>query len=157
VKEFTDRGGTLMLWGLTPAGLASYNQLVGVRHALRPFTLERVSLAAQRDPLLAGLTTRDVVLEGTERIYPWAGDRYPARDTFTYVVDLDDVAPFAKSAKYAHGWGQMTNGLTSADSWKFIFYHDLSKADPHPKWSADFPREEEVVGFSIIVNNHYHV
>ena len=34
----------------------------------------------------------------------------------------------------------MTNGLTSADSWKFIFYHELAKgADPHPKWAAELP------------------
>jgi beta-galactosidase len=100
---------------------------------------------------------RDVVLEGTEKIYPWAGDRYPAKDTFTSVVDLDDIAPFCKSEKYAHGWAQMTNGLTSADSWKFIFYHDLGKADPRPKWSAALPQEEEVVRFSIVLNVHYHI
>jgi beta-galactosidase len=156
-KRFTDRGGYLMLWGLTPEGLADYNKVVGVHHVLRPFKMERVALPGQRDPLLAGITARDVVLEGTEQIYPWAGDRYPGKDTFTHVVDLDDIAPFATAApKYAHGWSQMTNGLTSADSWKFIFYHEL-KADPHPKWSAEFPHDEEVLSFSIILNTHYQV
>lgn len=156
LRAFADRGGALMLWGLTPAGQKDYNRVVGVDHAIRPFRMERVSLPARRDPLLAGLTTRDVVLEGTERIYPWAGDRYPAKDTFTYVVDLDDVAPFVHSAKHAHAWSQMTNGLTSADSWKFIFYGEL-KNDPRPKWSATLPREEEVLGFSIVLNTHYRV
>jgi beta-galactosidase len=143
-----------MLWGLTPEGLANFHKVVGVSHVIRPFRLERVTLPGARDPLLSGLTARDVVLEGTELIYPWAGDRYPADNTFTYIVDLDDIAPFVKSAKYAHGWSQMTNGLTSADSWKFIFYHEL-KGDPHPKWSAEFPHEEEVTDFSIILNVHY--
>src|SRR5262249_47356584 len=55
-----------------------------------------------------------------------------------------------------HGWSQMTNGLTSADSWKFIFYHEL-KNDPHPKWSAELPHEEEVLSLSIILNTHYQV
>ena len=155
VRDFVGRGGSLMLWGLTPEGLADFNKVVGFNHVIRPFKMERVKLAAVRDPVTVGLTMRDVALESSERIYPWAGDRYPARDTFTYVVDLDDIAPFAQSAKYAHGWSQMTNGLTSADSWKFIFYHDLSKADPKPKWSATFPREEEIVEFSIILNTHY--
>jgi beta-galactosidase len=50
----------------------------------------------------------------------------------------------------------MTNGLTSADSWKFIFYHEL-KNDPHPKWSATLPHEEEILSFSIILNTHYQV
>jgi beta-galactosidase len=156
LRAFTARGGYLMLWGLTPEGLASYNQVVDVHHVIRPFGMERVTLPGKRDPLLAGITSRDVVLEGTEPIYPWAGDRYPAKDTFTYVVDLEDIAPFAKSAKHAHGWAQMTNGLTSADSWKFIFYHEL-KDDPHPKWSAELPHEEEVTGFAIVLNTHYQV
>jgi beta-galactosidase len=156
VRAFTDRGGNLMLWGLTPDGLADYNRLVGIRHMIRPFVMERVTLPATRDPLLAGLTMRDVVLESSERIYPWSGDRYPGKDGFTFVVDLDDVAPFMSSAQYDHGWKQMTNGLTSADSWKFIFYHDLVKADPKPKWSAELPHPEEITGFSIIINAHYH-
>ena len=156
LKAFNARGGYLMLWGLTPEGLASYNRIVGVDHVIRPFGMERVTMPAQRDPLLAGLTNRDVAQESAEQIYPWAGDRYPAKDTFTHVIDLDDIAPFAKSAKYGHGWAQMTNGLTSADSWKFIFYHEL-KNDPHPKWSAELPHEEEVVHFSIVLNTHYQV
>ncbi len=156
LRAFADRGGTLMLWGLTPEGLADFNKVVGVNHVIRPFRMERVTLPGERDPLIAGLTARDVVMEGTELIYPWAGDRYPAKDTYTYVVDLDDIAPFARSAKDAFGWSQMTNGLTSADSWKFIFYHEL-KNDPHPKWSAELPHEEEVTRFAIVLNTHYRV
>jgi hypothetical protein len=158
VKAFTARGGWLILWGLTPDGLADFNKVVGQNHVIRPFRLERVTLPPVRDPLISGLTMRDVVLESNEKIYPWSGDRYPANDTLTYVVDLDDVAPFVRSQKYAHAWSQMTNGLTSADSWKFIFYHELAKgADPHPKWAADFPKEEEVTEFSIILNTHYNL
>ncbi len=158
VKAFSARGGWLMLWGLTPDGLADFNKVVGQNHVIRPFRLERVTLPALRDPLISGLTMRDVVLESNEHIYPWSGDRYPANDTLTYVVDLDDIAPFVHSDKYAYAWSQMTNGLTSADSWKFIFYHELAKgADPHPKWAADFPKEEEVTDFSIILNTHYHL
>ncbi len=157
LQAFADRGGYLMLWGLTPEGLADYNKLVGFNHVIRPFRMERVTLAAKRDPLLAGLTARDVVLESSERIYPWSGDRYPGKDGFTCVVDLDDIAPFVKSAKHAHGWSQMTNGLTSADSWKFIFYHDLVKEGAKPSWSAELPKEEEITGFSIVLNTHYHL
>ncbi len=156
LEQFAARGGYLMLWGLEPNGLAGFNKVVGVDHVIRPFGMERVTLPAQRDPILAGLTSRDVAQESAEHIYPWAADRYPAKDTFTHVVDLDDIAPFARSAKYAHGWSQMTNGLTSADSWKFIFYHEL-KSDPHPKWSAVLPHEEEVVHFAIVLNTHYQV
>ena len=30
----------LMLWGLTPEGLADFNKVVGVNHVLRPFKME---------------------------------------------------------------------------------------------------------------------
>ena len=36
VKAFTDHGGWLMLWGLTPAGLADFNRLVGVAAPVAP-------------------------------------------------------------------------------------------------------------------------
>ena len=155
VKAFTDKGGQLMLWGVTPEALPDFNKLVGFDHVLRPFKLERVTLPVIRDPLLAGLSMRDVALESTEKIYPWAGDRYPVNDTFTHIVDLDDIAPFVTSDKYADGWSKMTNGLTSADSWKFIFYHDQSQAGLRPQWSGQLPQEEEVIGFSVIPNTDY--
>ena len=37
VKKFTGRGGWLMLWGLTPEGLADFNKVVGINHVIRPF------------------------------------------------------------------------------------------------------------------------
>ena len=92
-------------------------------------------MPAVRDPLLSGLTIRDVALESTKRIFPWSGDVFPSDDAFTNVVDLDDVAPFCDAGKDAYIWGQITNGLTSADAWVFIYEHNI-KDDPHPKWTA---------------------
>ena len=77
-------GGQLMLWGVTPESLASFNKIVEVEHSIRPFKMERVNLATPRQPLVAGITLRDVAMESSEKIYPWAGDRYPAADTFTH-------------------------------------------------------------------------
>ena len=119
-----------MAWTLTPEGLADFNRLVGVEHLLRPFELERVNLPAVRDPLISGLTTRDVTLESGEQIFPWAGDKYLVDDEFSYLVDFDDIAPFceipgSKAGDHAAaraagpGWTRnMVNGLTSADAWK---------------------------------------
>jgi beta-galactosidase len=155
VKAFTAKGGTLVLWGLTPEGLPRFNELVGFNHAIRPFKMERVRLAARRDAWLAGIGSRDVALESTQRINPWAADRYPAAETFTHVVDLDDTAPFVQSKDYSHGWSQMTNGFTSADSWRFTFHHDQSKAGERPTWHGILPKEEEVVGVRIVPNADY--
>ena len=136
LKKFTDRGGYLMLWGRREEQQATTRSSAS-------------SVGRAHEP-------RYRAQESTNQMFPWAADRYPAKDTFTYVVYLDDIAPFAKSAKYGHGWSQMTNGLTSADSWKFIFYHEL-KSDPNPKWSAEFPKAEEVTHFAIVLNTHYQV
>lgn len=155
VRKFTATGGWLVLWNVTPAGLADFNRLVDFEHVMRPFKRERVTLAPVRDALAAGLTLRDVALESAEKIYPWAGDRYPADDSFTHVVDLADIAPFVQSESFAHGWSQMTNGLTSADSWKFIFYHDQATAGERPSWSATLPKAQKVNGLSLIINGHY--
>ena len=130
VKKFTGRGGWLMLWGLAPEGLADFNKVVGQNHVLRPFRMERVTLPPVRDPILSGLTIRDVALESTKRIFPWSGDVYPSDDSFTTVVDLDDIAPFCNAGKDSYIWGQITNGLVSADAWVFIYGYNI-KDDPH--------------------------
>lgn len=155
VRAFAEAGGWLVLWNVPPAALTDFNRLVGFDHVMRPFKRERVTLAPVRDPLGAGLTLRDVALESSEKIYPWAGDRYPADDTFTHVVDLADIAPFMKTDRFGHGWSQITNGLTSADSWKFIFYHDQGQAGERPSWAARLPKKETVTGLSLIINGHY--
>ena len=148
-------GGQLVLWGVAPDGLASFNKIVGIEHAMRPFKMERVNLTTPRASLLAGVTVRDVAMESSEKIYPWAGDRYPAADTFTHVVDLDDIAPFVQAETSKDGWNKMTNGLTSADSWKFIFYHDQATEGAKPVWRGKLPRKQELRGFSIIINTDY--
>ena len=79
----------------------------------------------------------------------------PPSDTFTHVVDLDDVAPFAKSAKYAHGWAQMTNGLTSGRPLEVHLLSRTVKNDPKPKWSASCPRKRRFLELLVIMNAHY--
>ena len=142
VKAFTAAGGWLMAWGLTPEGLADFNRLVGVEHVLRPFELERVTLPALRDPILSGLTVRDVTLESAEQMFPWAGDKYLVDDEFSYLVDFDDIAPFcdipgskpgdhAAARAAGPGWPRnMVNGFTGADGWKLIHYIECDNAQP---------------------------
>lgn len=163
VKAFTDAGGWLFAWGLTPEGLPHFNRLVGVEHLLRPFELERVTLPPVRDPLLSGITVRDVTMESAEKIFPWAGDKYLVDDEFTYIVDLDDIAPFCEfpgakagdtvaARNAAAGWSRnMVNGFTSADAWKLIYYMSTQ----YPRVTLTFPRPEEIVRFSIVLNTHY--
>ena len=167
VKAFAEKGGWLMLWNLAPEGLSDFNRVVGVSHVLRPFEMERVTLPGVRDPILSGLTMRDVVMESGEKITAWTGDRFLAGDVFTYVVDFDDIAPFCdipgpehwnqKDARpgYDHWPRNMVNGFVTADSWKYIFSILVGKGEP-TTWTMKLPREEEVVQFSIAANAIYH-
>ena len=168
VRAFTERGGWVMLLGITAEGLPAFNQLVGVDHILRPFRREKVSWPGVRDPLTAGLTLRDVVMVSGERLYGHAADTFYADDAFSSIVDLDDIAPFAEwpaptnfNDPATKGPGDdtwplnMVNGIDTSESWKYVFSIHLDKGDPHA-WDITLPREEEILGFSIIPNRLYH-
>jgi beta-galactosidase len=130
VDKFTAAGGFLVLSGLTPDGLADYNKLVGVGHLIRPFRRERVIFPAKRHPLTAGLTAGDIVMQSGKRINDFTSDVYLASDVFSYCVDYDEVAPFAKlpDSKYFgydkpendHDPYNAVNGFFSADGWQYI-------------------------------------
>ena len=62
LDQFTNGGGWVMLWGVTPEGLATFDQLVGVDHIMRPFRTERVAATASPSPLSAGIVGSDLAM-----------------------------------------------------------------------------------------------
>ena len=119
VRAFTDGGGWIILNNLTPEGLADYNTLVGVPHVIRPFGREKVTWPAVRSPLTAGLSSSNIVFGTGSRIMWFRSVEWPDVNGYSYVVDLDDAAPFAKSSYY--GWGNAVNNFTQADgAWQLI-------------------------------------
>jgi len=160
VNAFTAAGGWLFLHGLTPDGLAHYNRLVGFEHMIRPFRRERVGLPPVRSPLLAGLTLNDIVMYSSEKIFPWTQGHYVAHDTYTYVVDYEDVAPFAKFGGYNFehpDWNRsnMVNGMVSADAWKYIVNLPAPENGPVDLPLA-LPKEVEIVEMEWIGNTFYY-
>jgi hypothetical protein len=169
VQEFCQRGGWLMLWGLTPEGLADYNRIVGHEHVIRPFRMERVLLSIPRDPLTAGLTLRDVVMDTGEKIFGWMALKWPDEDAFQYIVDHTDIAPFAelptpeelgkesdRAVRGSDHWpANLTNGFTSDDTWR-LTYSIILDAGHKTKWTMDLPKEEELVSLKIKTNQIYH-
>jgi len=168
VRTFTEKGGWLMIMGITPETLADFNQIAGTDHLLRPFRQEKVQFAPVRDPLTAGLGLQDVVMSSGRRIQDFNRDEWPVDDGFQWIVDLDDIAPFSKFPGPEY-WGDpqtkgpgddtwplnMVNGYLADTHWRMIFSIHLAKGDP-TKWDIEFPREEEVTGFSIAPNGLYH-
>ncbi|MGF1448298.1 MAG: sugar-binding domain-containing protein [Opitutales bacterium] len=168
VRAFNNRGGWIMVMGVTPESLPHFNELVGYNHLIRPFRMERVQFPAVRDPLTAGLSLRDVVMTSGQRIQRHARDEWPVDDAFTYIVDLDDIAPFAEFPPPAH-WNDpgtkgpgtdtwplnMVNGFLANTHWRVIFSIHLQKDDP-TSWTIELPREEIITGLTIAPNAIYH-
>jgi len=152
VRAFTASGGSLVLHGLTPEGLADYNKIVGVEHVIRPFRREKTNLISPRDPLATGLTQGDVVMSSGEKMFGFNDDTFVANDIFSYIVDVDDVAPFATLPNdYFYN---TVNGFVSADGWKYIFSFDLSKEKP--VYTMTFPKAMTFRELTWIGNGFYH-
>ena len=146
LQSFWQRGGTLLLCGLTPGGLADYNRIVGVNHVIRPFKRERVTFPPVRNPLTAGLTTGDIVMLSGKRIFGWTADEYVAADVFSYVVDLEDLAPFAKS-DFAN-YDNMVNGFVGSDGWPLIIDFPYPKDGKPYEINLDLPQAETIVEYT---------
>ncbi len=150
VDAFTQAGGYLMLNGLTPDGLASYNKLVGFDHMIRPFWREKVQFPGVRSPLTSGLTSGDVVMLSGERIFGWTADEFVADDEFSYVVDIEDVAPFMA---FPNDFAKlMVNGLRNADAWKYIVNLPQKEAD----WILKLPKPQTMAEVTWAPNQNYH-
>ncbi|MBN2508584.1 MAG: hypothetical protein JXQ71_18060 [Verrucomicrobia bacterium] len=157
VNGLAARGGTLMLWGVTPDGLKDFNRLVGVDHLLRPFTREKVQLPVPRPALAAGLSQSDVALSSGKRIAGWQSIEWAADDTFTHVVDLEDIVPFLKGPGIEPdpNGGSIANGFTDAEFWRYICYFSVGADGKGPVLEYELPRPEDFVGLSIVPNSHY--
>jgi beta-galactosidase len=153
VEQFTRGGGWVVLNGLTPEGLASYNRLVGWEHVIRPFKRERVTLAPVRRPVMAGVTGGDVTMYSSKRIFNWTEGNYVVSDEFNHVVDLDDVAPFATSPFFAYD--NIVNGFVNADGWPLIINFPINKDGSPSDVVINFPKEETVTEVTWIGNTNY--
>ncbi|MHB8969363.1 MAG: glycosyl hydrolase 2 galactose-binding domain-containing protein [Pirellulaceae bacterium] len=142
LETFYAAGGWLVLHGLTTEGLQDFNKLVGIEHMIRPFRRERVTFALPRNRLLAGVSLSDVALYSAERIFPWQSGNFVASDTFSHVVDLDEVAPFGTWDSEA--WYNFVNGMVSADSWKYIQNHPASSNT----YRLTLPKPQTLVGWT---------
>ena len=143
----------ILLHNLTPDGLDTFNRLVKTDHLIREFRRERVLFPPKKHPLTEGLTLGDITMRSGERIFGWTSDEYVASDIFSYVVDLEDVAPFAARCFEVE---QLTNGMYSADGWKYIHNYDALDKAPDDRLVFRFPREVELVGGEWVGNTFYY-
>jgi hypothetical protein len=166
VDDFTNAGGWIIFNDLTPAGVASYNKLVGVEHLIRPFggtptntnkgrrAVERITFSVPRNPLTAGIALGDIVQYSGTPIFDWTAGNFTSSDEFSYIVDYDELAPFAASP-YPN-YGNITNGFTNADGWPLIINDQVNKDGSPYKIDINLPRPETVKEFTFIGNNNYY-
>jgi len=161
LAKFFAAGGYLVPWNVGEGDLAAFNALAGTDFILRGFRRERVEIPVPRDPILSGLSQRDVTVFSGERVFGWVADCFVADDVFSGVVDTEDVAPFLS------GWGipgkggerqsqSIVNGFLSPEAWRYIVYHEYKEGDPLPTFRWELPRAETLDQFSIAPNGHYH-
>lgn len=145
LEAFWNRGGHVVLHGLTPEGLADYNRIVGFDHVIRKARRERITFPTVRNPLTSGLTTGDIVMLSGQRIFGWTADEYVASDVFTYVVDYDEIAPFSTSTFF--GWDNMTNGFVGSDGWPLIMDFEAPTDGTPYTFTITLPHEETVTEY----------
>ena len=87
-----------------------------------------------------------------QKMFDFNDDRFVASDIFSYVVDYDDAAPFAKLAdEYLYN---TVNGFVSADGWKYIYSFELDHAKP--EYTMAFDKPQEFKEMTWIGNAFYH-
>ena len=154
VAAFTASGGWIIFNNLTPDGLSDYNKIVGVSHLIRPYTQEKVTWPVVRNPLTAGLATSNIVLGSGKPIFDFSSGEYPDADAFSYVVDYDDVAPFAKSS--FGSWDKITNNYTMADGFWPLIINLPALPDGKPvQVPMTLPRPEKITQFTWVSDNNY--
>ena len=154
LAAFYQRGGTLILHGVPPAGLADLNTLTGVQNLMRPFIRERVQFPAVRNPLTAGLSSGDIVLYSGKRVFGFRSDEFTVDDEFTHVVDYDEVAPFATS-DFA-SYDKIVNGFIGADGWPQIIDFPIPDNNQPFNIHIKLPREETVTEFTFDPSVNYN-
>ena len=123
---------------------------MGVDHIIRPFHAEKVSWPRVRTRLSAGISGSDIALGSGRQIVPWAAGEYPDANSFSYVIDLDDIAPFGTSTY--HMWGNAINNFTQADgAWQLI-ENEAAKTLIVP---VTFPRPEKMLQFTWVSDLNY--
>jgi len=154
VTAFTEGGGWILFNGLTPDGLADYNKIVGFDHMIRPFKRERVTFPPVRSPLTAGIPTGDIVMYSSQRIFNFQEGNYVVSDEFSYVVDIDEVAPFGKSSFFAYD--NIVNNFVSADGWPLIINFPINKDNSPFDVPITLPKPQTITEFTWVGNVFYY-
>ncbi len=149
VQVFNRAGGWIVLNGLTPAGLKSFNRLTGFHFMIRRFGVDHVHFAAARPAWTFGMSGRDLVQYSSRRIFRWQSGYYVSQHEYKYVIDYDDAAPFGTSS--FSSYPLIINGFRSDSGWPLIIDFP-AKGNRIP---IHFPHPVTFTGWTWIGNMFY--
>ncbi|MDH7570675.1 MAG: hypothetical protein QHJ73_13920, partial [Armatimonadota bacterium] len=164
LQGFTDAGGWVMLWGLERDGLSAFNRLTEFEHQIRPFRIERVTLEAAGNPLVATLGNRDFTFYDSRPLLH--GDFWLSGDVYTSVVGAEDVAPFCKMPggpddpfEYQPTFDDkdpynFVNGMLNSDFWRYIRQIWVPESGAEPL-EFGFRRPETIRQINLWNNTNY--
>ncbi len=147
VRDACAGGRWIMLCNLEQSGLSDFNRLVGFRHRMRRGMTEKVILMQHDDPLLMGISDRDMLQYSNRMIASWMHLYRVSSRVFFNVVDGADIASFGKCR-----YRKIANGLTNDDFWHYIQYIK-GKGETI---DIIFDRAETLTRFSIWSNPSYY-
>ncbi|MAX26518.1 MAG: hypothetical protein CMJ19_18650 [Phycisphaeraceae bacterium] len=149
LTQWANAGGRMMLVNLTPKGIDTFNELVGFPHQIRAGMQERVRLDNLANPLLLGISDRDIPMDSDQFIARWRHQYDVSDRVFSHVVDGYNIASFAKPQGHQ---SNMVNGLINADFWRYISY---VAPDESVRFAFDHPNRLEKL--NIWTNESYKV
>jgi hypothetical protein len=149
LTQWANAGGKMMLVNLTPKGIDTFNELVGFPHQIRAGMQERVRLDNLANPLLLGISDRDIPMDSDKFIARWRHQYDVSDRVFSHVVDGHNIASFAKPQGHQPN---MVNGLINADFWRYISY---VAPDEKVRFAFDHPNRLEKI--NIWTNDSYKV
>ncbi|MFG0250668.1 MAG: glycoside hydrolase family 2 TIM barrel-domain containing protein [Phycisphaeraceae bacterium JB051] len=149
LTQWANAGGKMMLVNLTPQGIDRFNELVGFPHQIRAGMKERVRLDHLANPLLLGISDRDLPMDSDKFIARWRHQYDVSDRVFSHVVDGYNIASFAKPQGHQQN---MVNGLINADFWRYISY---VAPDESVRFAFDHPNR--LVSLNIWTNESYKV
>lgn len=142
--KFVHSGGWIIFNGLVPDAMTCFNKLLDTRHILRPFRIERVTLERRDHPIVATLGNRELTLFSNKFIARWKGLKWISGNTFSYVIDGLDIAPFCQMPdgpkdpfSYKPTFNDrdpynFVNNLFNSDFWRYIRQMWIPQNGPKP-------------------------
>ena len=162
---YQETGGWIMLNGVSPESIEEFNSLMDTDHIIRNFRIERVTMERSDYPLAATLGCQDVAMFSTRKMIH--NRRWVGGDTYSYVVDGRDFAPFCLMPDgpddpfvYEPTYNDrdpynLVNGMFVSDDWRYYYSVWVDEGADHRELTFRLRQPEMLDQINLWTNNVY--